>query len=108
MNILDALMLEYPNANPMMDFQVAQDKDGNLYISIWNLPDPEPDAAQLQSLLIKHDLLYRQNSVRAQRKLAYPSLGDQLDMQYHDAINGTTVWIDTIEAIKQQYPIPQE
>lgn len=34
----------------------------------------------------------------------YPSLEEQADMQYWDAINGTTVWQDTITAIKAKYP----
>jgi len=38
------------------------------------------------------------------RQQAYPSLQDQQDMQYWDAINGTTIWQDTITAIKEEYP----
>ena len=38
------------------------------------------------------------------RVAEYPSLQDQQDMQYWDAINGTTVWQDTITAIKEEYP----
>lgn len=38
------------------------------------------------------------------RQQAYPSLQDQQDMQYWDTINGTTVWQDTITAIKEEYP----
>lgn len=36
----------------------------------------------------------------------YPPIGDQLDMQYHDALNGTTVWRDTIAAVKSKFPKP--
>ena len=38
------------------------------------------------------------------RAKEYPSLQEQLDMQYWDAVNGTTVWQDTINAIKAKYP----
>lgn len=38
------------------------------------------------------------------RAIAYPPIQEQLDMQYWDLVNGTTVWQDTIEAIKAQYP----
>lgn len=38
------------------------------------------------------------------RQQAYPSLQDQQDMQYWDAINGTTIWQDTITSIKEEYP----
>ena len=34
----------------------------------------------------------------------YPSREDQLDMMYWDKINGTTIWEDTIKAIKEKYP----
>lgn len=37
---------------------------------------------------------------------AYGSIGDQLDMQYHDSVNGTTVWQDHIAAVKAKYPKP--
>ena len=37
---------------------------------------------------------------------AYPSIGDQLDMQYHDSVDGTTTWADAIAAVKTKYPKP--
>tara|TARA_R100000278_G_scaffold56674_1_gene46815 strand:+ start:593 stop:913 length:321 start_codon:yes stop_codon:yes gene_type:complete len=36
----------------------------------------------------------------------YASIGDQLDMQYKDSINGTTTWKDHIAAVKAKYPKP--
>lgn len=38
------------------------------------------------------------------RAAEYPSLEEQADMQYWDAVNGTTVWQDTISAVKSKYP----
>lgn len=38
------------------------------------------------------------------RQQEYPSREEQLDMMYWDKINGTTVWEDTIQAIKEKYP----
>ena len=38
------------------------------------------------------------------RIAAYPSIGDQMDMQYKDSINGTTTWADTIAAAKASTP----
>ena len=40
------------------------------------------------------------------RAEAYPSIGDQLDMQYHDSVNGTTTWADAIAAVKAKYAKP--
>jgi len=34
----------------------------------------------------------------------YPSREEQFDMMYWDKVNGTTVWEDTIQAIKDKYP----
>lgn len=36
----------------------------------------------------------------------YASTGDQLDMQYKDALNGTTTWKDHVAAVKAKYPKP--
>ena len=38
------------------------------------------------------------------REAAYASIGDQLDMQYHDAVNGTTTWRTHIAAVKAAHP----
>jgi len=43
-----------------------------------------------------------------QRDRQYPSIGDQLDMQYWDAVNGTTTWKDAIAQVKADNPKPQE
>ena len=34
------------------------------------------------------------------RLMAYASIGDQLDMQYRDLVNGTTEWKDHIAKVK--------
>jgi hypothetical protein len=39
-----------------------------------------------------------------QRKMAYPSRDEQLDMMYWDKINGTTTWDAAINAVKEAYP----
>jgi hypothetical protein len=38
------------------------------------------------------------------RQQEYPSREEQLDMMYWDKVNETTVWEDTIQAIKDKYP----
>ncbi len=38
------------------------------------------------------------------RAAEYPSREDQFDMMYWDKVNGTTLWEDTIQAIKDKYP----
>lgn len=41
------------------------------------------------------------------RQSEYPPLAEQLDMMYHDRINGTENWLDTITMIKTKYPKPE-
>ena len=44
------------------------------------------------------------NAWRGARINAYPSIGDQLDMQYHDSVDGTTTWEDAIAKVKTDNP----
>ena len=41
---------------------------------------------------------------RLEKPDGYPAIGDQLDMIYHDQVNGTTTFKDTIKAVKDKYP----
>lgn len=42
-----------------------------------------------------------------QRQISYPSIEEQLDMQYWDSVNGTTTWADAIAAVKAANPKPE-
>ena len=41
-----------------------------------------------------------------QRDRQYLSIGNQLDMQYWDQVNGTTTWKDAIAKVKADHPKP--
>ena len=41
------------------------------------------------------------------RQEAYGSIADQLDMQYWDAVNGTTTWKDHVATVKSDNPKPE-
>lgn len=43
---------------------------------------------------------------KEKRADAYGSIGDQLDMQYWDAANGTTTWKDHVAKVKSDHPKP--
>jgi hypothetical protein len=49
---------------------------------------------------------YDNNQYQRDRASAYPSLQDQLDMQYWDSVNGTNTWKDKIAEVKTTYPKP--
>jgi len=44
------------------------------------------------------------NQYKLDRASAYPSIQEQLDMQYWDSVNGTTTWADAIAKVKADYP----
>jgi hypothetical protein len=47
---------------------------------------------------------YEANQYQRDRAKEYPSIQEQLDLQYWDKINGTNNWQDAINAVKAQYP----
>jgi hypothetical protein len=47
---------------------------------------------------------YNSNQYQRDRAVDYPSLADQLDMQYWDKINNTNNWEQAINAVKNKYP----
>ena len=42
-----------------------------------------------------------------QRDRVYPSIQEQLDMQYWDSVNGTTTWKDAVAKVKADNPKPE-
>ena len=60
------------------------------------------DAATAQTALEATHGYKRQNDATTR----YAPMGDQLDQQYKDAVNGTTTWKDAIAAVKAAHPKP--
>ena len=54
--------------------------------------------------IIQLDDNYNAKQYQRDRAKAYPSIQEQLDMQYWDKINGTDNWEQAINAVKAQYP----
>ena len=47
-----------------------------------------------------------QDQYKGKREDVYPSIQDQLDMQYWDKKNGTTTWVDAVAKVKSDNPKP--
>jgi len=62
--------------------------------------------AQIEAEIARLQAEYDAKEYQRNRASEYPSLQEQLDMQYWDAINGTTTWQDAIQAVKNKYPKP--
>ena len=71
------------------------DADGNPVAITQSLVDDE--AARLQAE-------YDSQEYARLRAGAYAPIGDQLDMQYWDEVNGTTTWADHVAEIKARFP----
>ena len=70
------------------DTKIGGSWDGNVFTFVESEPAPDTrDYAQ-------------------KRRDAYASVGDQLDMQYHDSVNGSRTWLDHVESVKDEYPKP--
>ena len=87
------------------DVRLQDNSDGKgVFIAEWNLDIPKPTMAQLDAYEAQANEIEKINNIKSQRANNYPSLADQLDMQYWDKINGTNKWQQAINAVKQKYP----
>jgi predicted lipoprotein len=97
MNIHYAILNLAPNA----EFYVE-----DTYSSIvWKSENiPKPTEAEVNAEISRLQAEYDAKQYQRDRAKDYPSIQEQMDMQYWDAINGTTTWLDAINSIKQKYP----
>jgi len=63
----------------------------------------EPTAAELTAEVTRLQAVYDSQAYARSRKAAYDQL-NQFEMQFDDAVNGTTTWVDAVNAIKLAYP----
>lgn len=71
----------------------------------WHSPSTAPVTdAQIDAEIARLQADYDAKQYQRDRAKAYPSIQEQLDMQYWDAINGTTTWQDAINAVKTAHP----
>jgi len=66
----------------------------------------QPTDAEVEAEKVRLQADYDAQEYARSRKGEYPSIEDQLDMQYHDLVNGTTTWKDAIKAVKDSNPKP--
>ena len=94
----------------LTDVLLQDDSNGQgPYIKEWNVSGvAQPTDEQLNAVDSAADLSERQAAAIAARKTAYGDLGDQLDMQYHDSVDGTSTWKDHVAKVKTDNPIPTE
>ena len=87
--------------NPLAEFVIRNNDINSIEWHNGTTPIPANEILAKQQELITE---YNSNKYQRDRAKNYPSLADQLDMQYWDKINGTNKWQQAINAVKQKYP----
>ena len=67
----------------------------------------DSDYAQAITDLANSKFDQQENGYKTARQEAYGSVQDQLDMQYWDGVNDTTIWADHIAQVKADNPKPE-
>ena len=60
--------------------------------------------ADIEAKMTELQAEYDAKQYQRDRATAYPSIQEQLDMQYWDKVNGTTNWEDAIAKVKSDIP----
>jgi len=96
-NIIKSILAINPNAQVSVN---AEDINQITWLNgTQSIPANEILAKQQELIAEYNSKQYQRN-----RAKAYPSIQEQLDMQYWDKINGTDTWEQAINAVKAQYP----
>jgi len=89
------------------ELQALRDGDG-IYKQVNNerLPISDDDFEQMVIDCANSKFDQQENGYKTARQEAYGSWQQQMDMQYWDSVNGTTLWADHIAQVKADYPKP--
>ena len=104
---VSAIFKAYPNVKRMNQDEGCFDKDDNKI----DVDQDNIDAARVELDKKKYQV---QRTGKQDPEFPgvlttdtiYASVQEQLDMQYWDAVNGTTTWKDHVAAVKAKYPKP--
>ena len=95
--IIDAILAIKPNIGVTV-------KDEDIDNIVWD--DANDIISKADILAKKTELQTAYDNNEYQRDRVYPSIGEQLDMQYKDLLNGTTTWKDAVAKVKSDNPKP--
>jgi hypothetical protein len=87
--------------NPTAEFTINADDINQI---TWLNGTPPISKELILAKVAELQAEYKANQYQRDRAKVYPTIQEQLDMQYWDKINGTNNWQDAINAVKAQYP----
>ena len=104
-NGLEQLGFKSLNMDKDGDFRLQDNSDGQgTFIAEWKSAQPQPSVADIEAADAEWTANFNAQAYARNRAQAYASIGDQLDMQYWDNVNGTTTWKDHVASVKAQFP----
>jgi len=96
-NVIKAIKAINPNA----EVSVGNDSLDDI---TWLNGTTPISKADIEAKMVELQAEYDANQYQRDRATTYPTIQDQLDMQYWDNINGTTTWEDAIAKVKADNP----
>jgi len=87
--------------NASAEFTINADDINQITWLNGTTPIPKAD---IEAKMVEVQAEYDTNQYQRDRATAYPSIQEQLDMQYWDNVNGTTTWEDAIAKVKADNP----
>ena len=94
--------------NPSAQFQYSGDDFSTLKWLNGTTPISQADV-EAKQVELRADYVakkYQRDRTVQPENGGYPPIEDQMDMQYHDLVDGTTTWKDAVKAIKDAHPKP--
>ena len=98
--ILEAILKINPNAK----VSIQHTGDINTCEIEWHNGTTPISKADIEAKMVEVQAEYDANQYQRDRATAYPSIQEQLDMQYWDNVNGTTTWKDAVAKVKSDNP----
>ena len=95
--IINAILKINPNA-----VVTVRGSDINTCEIEWHNGTTPISKADIEAKMVEVQADY--DAKQYQRDRVYPSIGEQLDMQYWDNVNGTTTWKDAVAKVKSDNP----
>ncbi len=99
--IIEAILKINPNA-----VVTVRGNDINTCEIEWHNGTTPIPVADIEAKMTELQAEYDANQYQRDRATAYPTIQEQLDMQYWDKVNGTTNWEDAIAKVKADIAKP--
>ena len=99
--IIESILKINPNA-----VVTVRGDDINICEIEWHNGTTPIPKADIEAKMVESQAEYDANQYQRDRATAYPTIQEQLDMQYWDKVNGTTNWEDAIAKVKSDIAKP--